>query len=190
MTAAFWFSYAVLWFLVLLLGLLVVLLYRQFGLTYMSGQRRMGAQGLDVGSRAPDFVLSTPRSAAQAVEWLGEQSTLSGRVLVFASPSCGVCADLDEESVAVPTAWDSLEFIWIDQEGARPRRAVEDADDWVVGWAAQDRLHGLWDVSAVPFAFAVAADGEILGKQIVNRGSDLDRLAAAAFGNHNGGGST
>jgi hypothetical protein len=57
MNVAFWFSYAVLWIIVIMLSLLVLLLYRQFGLTYMSGQRRINMQGLDVGARAPSFSL-------------------------------------------------------------------------------------------------------------------------------------
>ena len=39
MSGFFWATYVILWIFVVLLTLMVLLLYRQFGLSWMSGQR-------------------------------------------------------------------------------------------------------------------------------------------------------
>src|SRR6185503_1625499 len=57
MSDAFWVSYVLLWILVAGLLGLVLLLYRQFGMSYLAPHTQVSMQGLDVGSRAPAVAL-------------------------------------------------------------------------------------------------------------------------------------
>lgn len=180
MSSAFWFSYVVLWLLVIVLALLVLLLYRQFGLAYMSGEQRLSMQGLDVGASAPEFSVMTvvdgPIRPLQ-VRWNGQKS----RLLVFSSPSCTVCEKLAHDVGDLPDEWPHVEFIWVDrEEGGSFIRSIDYEAGWVRGVAADGAAHREWDVSAVPFAYAVSASGEILAKRLVNTGDDVRDLLGLA----------
>ena len=74
-----------------------------------------------------------------------------------------------------------VEFAWVDGSAKpRPARPVDDAPGWTVGTAPDDAAHEQWDVSAVPFAFLVAADGVIVSKRLINSRRDVeDQLAEA-----------
>jgi hypothetical protein len=176
MNVAFWFSYAALWTLVVILTLLVLLLYRQFGLTYMSGQRRINMQGLDVGARARNFSLLGAGGEPHRVSW-SEQHQPSWRLIVFGAPTCAVCERLSLDVAVLPDEWPEVDFVWVDRRDGRDLgRLIDGPAGWLHGVAPDDAVHREWDVSAVPFAFVVSSDGEIVRKQLVNTGEDIQEL--------------
>jgi methylamine dehydrogenase accessory protein MauD len=173
-----WFSYTVLWVLFVVVSALVILLYRQFGLTYMAGSRRISLQGIDVGSAAPDLSLTSTSGENARVQWNGHSRRPA--LVVFAAPACRVCEPLAEEVLSLPSEWSTVDFIWVDRSNPdRSARPIDDAEGWTVGTALEDAAHREWDVAAVPFAFAVSTDGEVVQKALVNRRDDLERLVAA-----------
>lgn len=179
MSDAFWVSYVLLWVLVVGLLALVLLLYRQFGMSYLAPHAQVSMQGLDVGSRAPAVGLQGLDGAERGLTWGGSPNGLRARLMLFALPSCSICVDLAGELVTLPEQWPGVEFAWVDGS-ALPRadRPVDAAPGWTVGIVPDDAAHEQWDVSAVPFAFLVAADGVIVSKRLVNSRRDVeDQLA-------------
>lgn len=177
---AFWVSYVLLWCLVALLVLLVVLLYRQFGLTFMHPDQRVAMQGLDVGAKAPAFRLTTRSGLKRRVAFEAGKDGGRATVLLFAQPGCGICADLAESLVSLPAERQDVQFVWVDGSSPRPpRRAIEGAPGWISGSESDDPVHRQWDVSAVPFCFVVAPNGRIADKRLVNRRQDIEAGLAA-----------
>ena len=119
-------SMSLLWFAVIVLTVLVLLLYRQFGLAYMSGRARAAMQGLDLGARARPVALTGLDGSAHDIDWSAAtvpdapvpgatvpDATVPGApvpgvtapaatVLVFAQPSCPICGDLAADAAGLP----------------------------------------------------------------------------------------
>lgn len=181
MSDAFWVSYVLLWILVVGLVALVLLLYRQFGMSYLTPHTQVSMQGLDVGSRAPAVALDGLDGEDLGLAWGGSPNGLRARLMLFALPSCSICVDLAGELESLPEQWPGVEFAWVDGSAKpRPDRLVDAAPGWIVGTVPDDAAHEAWDVSAVPFAFLVAADGVIVSKRLVNSRRDIeDQLSEA-----------
>ena len=195
-------SMSLLWVAVIVLTVLVLLLYRQFGLAYMSGRARAALQGLDLGARARPVALTGLDGSAHDIDWsaapvpgaTGPGATVPGAtgpgatapaatVLIFAQPSCPICGDLAADAAGLPASWPSSRFVWVDGTvTGRPRRAVDSAPGWIVGTAQDDAVHQAWDVSGAPFAYVVGANGRIAAKGVVNRAADVERLLANVLG--------
>ena len=200
-------SMSLLWFAVIVLTVLVLLLYRQFGLAYMSGRARAAMQGLDLGARARPVALTGLDGSAHDIDWSAAtvpdatvpdatvpDATVPGApvpgvtapaatVLVFAQPSCPICGDLAADAAGLPVSWPSSRFVWVDGTvTGRPRRAVDSAPGWIVGTAQDDAVHAAWDVSGSPFAYVVGGNGRIAAKGVVNRAADVERLLANVLG--------
>jgi hypothetical protein len=179
-------SMALLWIAVIVLTVLVLLLYRQFGLAYMSGRARAGLQGLDLGARARPVALTTLDGTDYAIDWSAaprDGATAGATVLVFAQPSCPICGDLAADAAGLPASWPSSRFVWVDGTiTGRPRRAVDGAPGWIVGTAEADAVHLAWDVSGSPFAYVVGGSGRVAAKGVVNRAADVERLLANVLG--------
>ena len=195
-------SMSLLWVAVIVLTVLVLLLYRQFGLAYMSGRARAAMQGLDLGARARPVALTGLDGSAHDIDWsaapvpgaTGPGATVPGAtgpgatapaatVLIFAQPSCPICGDLAADAAGLPASWPSSRFVWVDGTvTGRPRRAVDSAPGWMVGTAQDDAVHQAWDVSGSPFAYVVGASGRIAAKGVVNRAADVERLLANVLG--------
>jgi hypothetical protein len=178
-------SYVVLWFLVGILLLLVLLLYRYFGLAFLRGQQRLNLSGLDIGSRAPGLaIVATGHETPIELQWnLEQQNGHLGRFLLFALPTCEVCNQLATGVDDLPAVWRNVEFVWIDGEPSNP---AEDHSrpwplGWLVGFSKGEEAHALMEVSAVPFAYTVAADGRILSKSHVNTVEDVKRVLEEGF---------
>jgi methylamine dehydrogenase accessory protein MauD len=172
--AAFWASYVLLWAVVALFGLLIVLMYRQFGLAFMRPRERAVMQGLDIGKRAPAFALTDQRGLDRHVGFKSAASD-GPTVLVFALPTCDICARLARDLVNLPAETPQTRFVWIDGATERPaRRAIYDVDGWIAGSAVGDAVHREWDVSAVPFCFVISPAGRILDKRLANRREDVE----------------
>src|ERR1019366_5906353 len=88
MSAVWIMSMAGLWLAVIFLTVLVLLLYRQFGLAYLSGRARAGMQGLDLGARARPVALTALDGGDVEIDWSRPLARDGATVLVFALPSC------------------------------------------------------------------------------------------------------
>jgi hypothetical protein len=150
-------------------------------MSYLAPHTQVSMQGLDVGSRAPAVALEGLDGAERGLTWGGTPNGLRARLMVFALPSCSICVDLAGELQTLPEQWHGVEFAWVDGSAKpRPDRPVDDAPGWTVGTVPDDAAHEQWDVSAVPFAFLVAADGVIVSKRLINSRRDVeDQLAEA-----------
>lgn len=190
-------SMSLLWFAVIVLTVLVLLLYRQFGLAYMSGRARAAMQGLDLGARARPLALTGLDGSAHDIDWsaatvpgatvpgvtVPDVTAPAATVLVFAQPSCPICGDLAADAAGLPVSWPSSRFVWVDGTvTGRPRRAVDSAPGWIVGTAQDDAVHAAWDVSGSPFAYVVGGNGRIAAKGVVNRAADVERMLANVLG--------
>ena len=130
-------SMSLLWVAVIVLTVLVLLLYRQFGLAYMSGRARAGLQGLDLGARARPVALTGLDGSAHEIDWsaapgsaapgagvTGPGATGPGAtVLVFAQPSCPICGDLAADAAGLPASWPSSQVRLGGRHGHRPPAA-------------------------------------------------------------------
>jgi methylamine dehydrogenase accessory protein MauD len=181
-TTAFWFSYVLLWVLVVMLGLLVVLMYRQFGLAFMRPAERMNMQGLDVGSRAPAFALVDHVEREHEIALGARAGEHAGTAVVFALPTCQICAGLASSLASLPSDYRDVRFVWVDGESSRPpKRELSGVPGWLAGTAPGDRIHRQWDVSGVPFCFVVDRDGRIAAKRLVNARNDVAALLESAL---------
>jgi hypothetical protein len=168
-----------LWFVVILLMILVLLLYRQFGLSYLSGRDRLRMYGMDLGTRAQPIVLTGPDGREHKIEWQEPSAQSAATVVLFALPGCPVCAPLAGEVVDLPRRWPTSRFIWVDgMDSARLARAVDTAPGWVVGSAENNAVHDAWDVSGAPFAYVVGRSARIDAKGVVNSATDVEQLLA------------
>lgn len=175
-------SMSLLWLAVIVLAILVLLLYRQFGLAYMSGRARAAMQGLDLGARARPVALTVLDGSAYEIDWSAGVHD-GATVLVFAQPSCPICGELATDAAGLPPSWSASRFVWVDGTiTGRPPRAVDGAPGWIVGTAEGDAVHQAWDISGAPFAYVVGASGRIEAKGVVNTASDIERLLANVLG--------
>ncbi len=94
-------SMSLLWLAVIVLTVLVLLLYRQFGLAYMSGRAKAGLQGLDLGARARPVALTALDGTGYAIDWSAAPQD-GATVLLFAQPSCPICGDLARDAAGLP----------------------------------------------------------------------------------------
>ena len=175
LATGFWASYVLLWVVVLVFGVLIVLLFRQFGLTFMRSADRASMQGLDVGSRAPDLSLTDTRGHKHHVRFAADPKAAQQTLIIFALPTCEICADLATTVASLPAERPQTRFVWVDGTSPNPpHRAIDDTRGWISGSAPDDAIHRRWDVSAVPFCFVVGADGRITNKRLINRREELD----------------
>lgn len=181
MTSLFWASYALLWLFVALLVVLVLLLYRQFGLAFMRGSDRINLQGIDLGARAPELDVSALATGeAHKLSW-GYGDRYAGRFLMFALPTCEICATLAPNVGELPARWPEIEFVWIDGlQPDEPTSTVRHVPSTRAGWKVSESTsaHVAMDVSAVPFAFVATQDGEVLAKQLINNEDDIETMLA------------
>lgn len=178
MSVSFWISYGAVWAMLAILLVLVLLLYRQFGLTFMAPTQRIALQGLSLGTRAPQLALELPANGSTALP-SRPGSDKVGRVVMFAQPNCAVCGELASSVDDLPAEWPALEWVWI-EGGLRPEFESVPEQGWLVGWSANGAAHREWGVSAVPFGFLVSHDGRVLAKRLVNQRRDFVEMIAAA----------
>jgi hypothetical protein len=180
LSAAFEVSYGLLWFVVAVFGLLIVLLYRQFGLAFMRPLDRASMQGLDVGSKAPEFSLTVGRNRSHEIRFGPNADGGGSTVVIFAMPSCTICEGLAKTLASLPADLPSARFVWVDGSARqRIRRGVDDVDGWIAGTAEGDVVHRQWEVSAVPFCFVIDPAGRISDKRLVNQRRDVELALGA-----------
>lgn len=181
MNGFFWATYVLLWLTTGVLVVAVVLMFRQFGLSYMEPRRRLDLQqGPDIGSRSPEVAVKRIRSGEPVIlEWGNGQGP---HLLLFARPGCLVCKDLVPTVDAIPEFWPGVRFVWIDSAigNVGDKSTALSLKRWDVVSSDDESAHEAMDVAATPFTIVVGADGKVLSKGVVNSAEDVAGVLEAA----------
>jgi methylamine dehydrogenase accessory protein MauD len=166
-------SYIVLWILVIGLGILVLLLYRQLGIMYLGTAEGVSRDGLDRGTRAPDFSLTDQYGAVQRLgDYKGKPLAL-----IFGSPNCGPCRNLIPELLDWARRHPDVAVLWLNSATpADSERFVQEmgATLPVAPYSTDDNLLNKYKVRVTPFMFMLDEGGVIRAKGLVNNKGGLD----------------
>jgi len=180
----FWTTYALLWFVVAFALVAILLMYRQFGLVYMSSRRRLDLQGPDVGAKAPSVrVTRIPSFEETSIDWTSNDRDASGVFALFALATCDVCKSLLSQVGPLAREWPELGFLWIHGSTESAADAIASAPElpsWSVLAGAGMEAHQVFDVGAVPFGFVIGSDGAVRSKGLINEVDDIARLIERA----------
>lgn len=173
-------SNIVLWILVVVLSLLVLALSRQLGILH----ERVAPAGALMPTSGPKVGELTE---AIAVKTIGEQALSIGGAnaaglasfILFISPTCPVCKSL------VPTAKSlvkseshrmQLLFASDGDELEQHRSYAKDLDLGSYSYVLSEALGRAFEVSKLPFAVLIGADGTLKGKGLVNTREHMESL--------------
>ena len=166
-------SYIVLWLFVLTLGVLVLLLYRQLGIMYLGTAEGVSRDGLEKGTRAPDFNLTDQYDHPQRLSSYKGQPVL----LLFGSPHCSPCRILLPQLHEWARQHRDVNVVWLNSASPEESRrfvAETGATLPVAPYAPDDNLLDKYKVRVTPFLFMVDENGVIRAKGLVNSKGGLD----------------
>lgn len=184
MSAFFWATYGVLWAFVAILVAAVLLMYRQFGLTYLNSRRHLDAQGPDLGSKMQAVEVTSSAGSTEHLGWTRKEAAQSYTFSIFATPACEICSRLIPEMDDLARAWPEVGFVWID--GVRAHSTVNRVVDrrlseWRTFTGDPTMVHARLGVTATPFGVLILADGTVVNKALINTSADAIHLL-----NHSG----
>jgi methylamine dehydrogenase accessory protein MauD len=166
-------SYIVLWILVIGLAILVLLLYRQLGIMYLGTAEGVSRDGLERGTRAPDFNLADQYGMEQRL------SNYKGKpvAVVFGSPNCGPCRTLIPELHEWARRHPDVAVLWLNS--ATPSDSLRFVNETgatlpVAPYSTDDNLLNTYKVRVTPFLFMLDENGIIRAKGLVNNKGGLD----------------
>lgn len=179
MSAFLWTTYGVLWVLVVVLVAAVLLMYRQFGLTYLNSRRHLDAQGPDLGSPMRTVEVTSATGSPEHLSWAPDQPTQRYTFSVFATPTCEICSRLVPEMSDLAADWPEVSFVWID--GVRAHSVANPVvhrrlANWRVFTGDPASVHARLGVSATPFGILILADGTVVNKALINTSADAIQL--------------
>lgn len=173
---------AVLWVLVIALGLVVVALMRQVGVLHeriAPAGALMLAKGLKIGELAP--VLSLTDLADRPLTLGGARADGLSSLVMFVSPTCPVCKTL----LPVLGASRRSEQDWLeitlasDGELATQREFIERHGLEAFRYVVSAPLGMAYQVSRLPFAVLIDADGVLRARGLINSREHLESLFEA-----------
>lgn len=173
---------AVLWVLVIALGLVVVALMRQVGVLHeriAPAGALMLAKGLKIGELAP--VLSLTDLADRPLTLGGTRADGLSSLVMFVSPTCPVCKTL----LPVLGASRRSEQDWLeitlasDGELATQREFIERHGLEAFRYVVSAPLGMAYQVSRLPFAVLIDADGVLRARGLINSREHLESLFEA-----------
>jgi methylamine dehydrogenase accessory protein MauD len=173
-------SNLLLWVLVIVLTIAVVALTRQIGILH-ERIAPVGAlsvdQGPKVGEAAP--VLSSPTLAGASLEFGGPAQVRT--LLFFLSPTCPVCKTLLPTLARIATEeGDSLQLLYASDGAADEHQAFAAREGLPPDRYLLSQDLGLrFEVSKLPYAVLIDADGIVRAKGIVNTREHLESLFEA-----------
>lgn len=166
-------SYIVLWGLVLALGVLVLLLYRQLGIMYLGSAQGVSRDGLNKGTRAPDFSLADQHGQVRALH------DYKGRdvALIFGSPHCSPCRILLPQLHDWARSHPDVAVLWLN--AASPEESLRFVSETgatlpILPYTPQENLLDRYRVRVTPFIFMIDEKGTIRAKGLVNSKGGLD----------------
>lgn len=167
-------SYILLWLLVLTLLVAVFALYHHFGTMYMTSREGREDQGPRPGRQIDAFTATDTRGREHAFPALDQPM-----LLVFASTSCSICAQLRDGLRRIAAARPQLSVVVLCD--GHPRGVAAWAEDLPADVTVipdpRARRSARMGVSILPFSVAVGSDGHVRAVGIVN---DFDGLELAA----------
>lgn len=173
-------SNIVLWILVVVLSLLVLALSRQVGILHervAPAGALMPTSGPKVGELTEQISLETIHDQALTVG--GTDTSGMATFILFISPTCPVCKSL------VPTAKSlinseshrmRLMFASDGDELHQHRSYEQDLNLDGYPYVLSEALGRTFEVSKLPFAVLIAADGTLKGKGLVNTREHMESL--------------
>lgn len=174
-------SNGVLWVLVVALGCVVVALTRQVGLLH-ERIAPVGAlaveKGPEVGDPAP--LLELPGLDDRLVRLGGADADARRTLLFFLSPTCPVCDTLLPTLGRLARAEGNLRLVYAsdgdaaEHESFRARKGLTDAE-----YLLSRELGLRYEVSKLPYAVLIDADGVVRAKGIVNTREHVESLFEA-----------
>lgn len=183
MTEALLFSNVILWVLVIVLALIVLALARQVGILHervAPAGALMPTSGPKVGELTEAMTLSDIRGEELVIG--GANPNGDATFVMFISPTCPVCKSL------VPTAKSlarregkRMRLVFasdgnkLEQHQAYARDLELDAYHYVIS----EGLGMAYEVSKLPFALLIGADGTLHSKGLVNTREHLESLVEA-----------
>lgn len=166
-------SYIVLWLFVLALGVLVLLLYRQLGIMYLGTAEGVSRDGLEKGTRAPDFTLTDQYGKGQQLSRYKGQPVM----LIFGSPHCSPCRLLLPQLHDWARQHRDVNVLWLNAASAEEsNRFVSETSATlpIIPYTPDDNLLDKYKVRVTPFLFMVDENGIIRSKGLVNNKGGLD----------------
>lgn len=169
-----------LWVLVLVLSLLVLALSRQLGILHervAPAGALMPTSGPKVGELTEEIVLNSIHNQSLTVG--GATASGLASFILFISPTCPVCKSL------VPTAKSlvnseshrmQLLFASDGDELEQHQRYAKDLDIDDNSYVLSEVLGRAFEVSKLPFAVLIDADGILRGKGLVNTREHMESL--------------
>jgi methylamine dehydrogenase accessory protein MauD len=186
MTGIWLISYIGLWILTMLLCLTVVVLARQIGILHQRMPplgARMTNTGLNVGDAAPSLLARDIHG--QQVIVGGEQGKPT--LLVFASATCGICADL---MTAVRTIWQEEQswlnviVVSLDKDEAENREFATKHKLFDLTFLVAPQLGLAYSVATPPYSLIVDEQGIVRSKGVTNNLEHLESLVNALRTGH------
>jgi methylamine dehydrogenase accessory protein MauD len=175
-------SNAVLWVLVIVLAAVVVALVRQIGVLHervTPAGALLGREGPHIGAAAPRFELA---------DWMGRPLAVGGKdpqgdatLLVFVSPACPVCATILAIVDSLMRAERGRVRLVLASDGPREEHeAFVRAHDLAErAYVLSTELGLAYQVSKLPYAALIDADGVLRAKGLVNTREHLESLFEA-----------
>lgn len=173
-------SNVLLWIAVMVLAGVVLALLRQIGVLHervAPAGALVGDAGPRVGDRAPVLTVS---------DWFGETRTIGGKdaggvrtLLVFVSPTCPVCKTI--LSIVGPMARTEKFHLLLASDGPRAEHEsfVRENGLTAFPYFLSAELGLTYQVSKLPYAALIDADGILRGKGLVNTREHLESLFSA-----------
>lgn len=172
-------TYAALWLIVVAEAVGLFLIFRQFGVMYMNSREGVEKDGLEVGSKAPNFVL--PAAGGGTLALSDALSTKSGALVLFGAPHCRPCHQLLPELHQFAQAYAEDFATLFVSRGTDEENRYFAATFGVPALLLFDELEGKtadrYRSHVTPFAFMVDGEGTIRAKGIVNGFHQLVHMA-------------
>ncbi len=168
-------SYIALWAVVMFQGVVIFVLLRQLGVIYLGTARGVSDDGLDIGSKAPDF--SVRQLNGESLSLTSFQS--KPLVLVFGSPTCAPCRGLIPDlNVFAHERERELGVLFLSRGNDESARRLADELKIEVPVAAHpdEHLPNQYQARVTPFAFLIGEDRTIRAKGLANNREHLELL--------------
>jgi methylamine dehydrogenase accessory protein MauD len=180
MTEALIISNVLLWITVVALAAVVFALLRQIGVLHervAPAGALMSSGGPRVGDHAPVLELTDWSGVRRLVG--GKSSEGTSTLLLFVSPTCPVCKTMLEIAASMVRA-EQLKLV-LASDGPRTEHDAFVRDNRLDAYAylLSTELGLAYQVSKLPYAVLIDADGIIRGKGLVNTREHLESLLAA-----------
>jgi methylamine dehydrogenase accessory protein MauD len=183
MTEAMIVSNVILWVLVIVLSLVVLALARQVGVLHervAPAGALMPTTGPKVGELTEPLPLSDINGAALSIG--GPDPADLHTLVMFISPTCPVCKSLVPTAKSLANSERNRLQLVFASDGDKLEQHQAYANDLDLGnyhYVLSEKLGMTYEVSKLPFAILIGADGTLESKGLVNTREHLESLIEA-----------